>query len=207
VRRRLIVAALLLAPATAAAQVPEYQEPVPEVGEAPGEDVADRELGATLGAAIGGGVTPGGLRVGADYLYQLSDLDWFEGLVQFTFGTGGAACFRDRANDTICDHGGADGVATDLGGGIRRFFGGQQGFRPWVRPAAGVRLSHFSDDDLTGVGLFVSAAAGVRARVAETIAVGGGAALELGGAIFNHDLGPALQAGLSIAVSVEFALP
>jgi hypothetical protein len=217
-RRSLIaVVALALAPAVAYADepssgdpadlVPEYEEPLPDVGEAPGGSVGDRELGASVGAAIGGGVTPGGLRVAGDFLYQLSDLDWFDGMVQFTFGTGGARCFRDRSDQLVCTHDAADGVATDLGVGVRRFFGGQQGFRPWVRPAVGVRLSCFSDDDLTGGGLFVSGAGGVRARVTDTIAVGGSAALELGAAYFTRGLGPRLQLGLVVAVSVDFVLP
>jgi hypothetical protein len=214
VRRILIVAAGLAAATPAAAQdepeselVPAYEDPLPDVGEAPGPEVGERELGATLGIAVGGGHTPGGLRVGGDYLYQLSDLDWFDGIVQFTFGSGGASCFRDRFDELICDHGVVDGVSTDLGAGIRRFFPGQGAFRPWVRPAAGIRLSRFGDDDLTGAGLFVSAAGGVRARVTDTIAVGGQAALELGGALFNRGLGPQLQLGLAVSFGVDFVLP
>jgi hypothetical protein len=212
-RRSLIVAAVLAAAARPAAAgsasdlVPDYEEPLPDVGEAPGASVGERELGASIGAAIGGGATPGGLRVSGDYLYQLSDLDWFDGMVQFTFGSGAATCFRDRADELICDHGAAQGVGTDLGVGVRRFFGGQQGFRLWVRPAAGLRISRFGGDDLTGGGVFVSAAGGARVRVTDTIAVGGQASVELGAAYFSRSLGFELQPGLVVAVSVDFVLP
>jgi hypothetical protein len=209
---RLVIAAIVLAPSIALAQEAEappdeYDEPYSEIGEAPGASVGERELGGGIGAAMGGGLTPGGIRVTGDYLYQLSDLDWFDGIVQFTFGTGGAECFRDRQDMVVCDHGPADGVATDLAAGVRRFFPGRDAFRPWVRPAVGVRLSHFSDDDVTGVGVFLSAGGGVRARVSDTIAVGGQAAVEVGGSYFNGDVGAALQLGLAVAVTCEFALP
>jgi hypothetical protein len=202
-----VILALLFASTPVWAQ-DEYEEPMPEVGESPGADVAERELGASVGAAIGaGGVTPGGLRVSGQYLYQLSDLDWFDGGLGFTFGSGDAMCFRDRADALVCDHGAADGMAIDLFGGVRRFFGGQDGFRPWVRPGVGVRMSRFGEDELTGFTVFVSAGGGVRARVAERVAIGGHAALELGGGYFGNDYGAAVQVGLTVGADVEVTLP
>ncbi|MCB9571283.1 MAG: hypothetical protein H6709_04255 [Kofleriaceae bacterium] len=169
--------------------------------------VADQELGASLGVAIGGAQTAGGLRVEGHYLYQLSDVDWFDGRVAFTFGSGGAACFRDRADELVCDHGAADGFAGELGGGVRRWLGGQQGFRPWAEAGAAVRMIRFGDDDLTGVALPLSLAGGVRARAGDLIAIGGFAALEVGPAVFGGGLGASLQAGLVVGVTVDFAMP
>lgn len=217
--RRVIVGAALLLASPAAAQpavtpavdpVDEedvYEEPLPDVGENPGDSVADRELGVALGAAVGGGsITPGGLRIAGSYLYQLSDLDWFEGSVAFIFGTGGAECFRDRADELICDHGSTDGVATDGIAGIRRFFRGQGSFRPWLRAAVGLRVARFGDDEMTGAGLYLAPSAGVRARVDDRIAIGGHATAELGGAWFSKGYGAAAQLGFGVGMSVEFAL-
>jgi hypothetical protein len=203
----------LLAPAVAwaqeAAEVPDaYEEPLPEVGEAPGEAVGERELSAMIGEAAGfGDVTAGGLRISGAYLYQLSDLDWFDGGLAFTVGKRAAECFRDRADELVCDHGINDGTAIDLHAGVRRFFPGQGEFRPWLRPGLGVRMVRFSADDLTGVGAFLSAAGGIRARVTDRLAIGGRTALELGGAIFGDGYGAALQVGLVVGVDVEVQFP
>jgi hypothetical protein len=173
--RRVIAALALCVPAVASAQEAEdvYEEPLPDVGEDPGDTVGDRELGVALGAAVGaGGLTPGGLRIAGNYLYQMSDLDWFDGSVAFVFGAGGAECFRDRGDELVCEHRSTDGVATDAVAAVRRFFAGQGAFRPWVRVGAGLRLARFGDDDLTGVGLYLAPAAGVRARVDDRIAIG-----------------------------------
>jgi len=203
-----VVAAAAAAPAAAQPTVEpdEYEEPLPGVGEAPGESVAERELGVTLGVAVGGGdVTAGGLNIAGHYLYQMSDLDWFDGSVGFTFGSGGAECFRDRADDLVCDHGFADGVATDLVAGVRRFFAGQGSFRPWVRPAVGARIARFGDDRITGFGLYLAASGGVRARVDDRIAIGGHATVEAGGALFSRGYGLAPQLGFGVGVSLDFA--
>jgi hypothetical protein len=203
------VAVVALAPARAAAQPPDdYDEPMPALGEAPGESVAARELSATVGVAAGAGdASPGGLRIAGSYLYQLSDLDWFDGGIAFTFGSGAPDCFRDRADDVVCDHGLLDGIATDLFVGVRRFFAGQGEFRPWLRPAIGVRLVRFDGDDLTGVGAYLGATGGVRVRVTDRLAVGGRAGLELGGAMFTRRYGIGLQADLVVGADVELALP
>jgi hypothetical protein len=170
-------------------------------------DVADREIGAQLGVAMGGHTTPGGLRLGGRFLYQMSDIDWFEGLVAFTFGGSGAVCFRDRSDVFTCDHGALDGFSSDLAIGIRRFFGGQQGFRPYARVTAGVRLLRFGGDQVTGFGIPVTAGAGVRVRLTDEVAVGGEASLELGPSWLGHGLGAELQRGLAVGATVEIALP
>ncbi len=170
-------------------------------------EATDRELGATLGVAMGGMNTPGGLRLAASYLYQLNDSDWFDGGLVLTGAPGEPTCFRDRADELICDHGAADGASVDLFAGVRRYAPGQPGFQPWIRPGVAVRLARFPDDDLTGVALIGQAAAGVRARINDLIQVGGMAALEGGAGLFTRGLGLELQLGLVIGATVDFALP
>jgi hypothetical protein len=167
---------------------------------------ADRELTATLGVAMGGMNTPGGLRIAGSYLYQLADADWFEGGLALTGAPSDPVCFRDRTDELICDHGAADGGAVDLFAGVRRYIGVQDAFQPWLRPGVAVRVARFPEDDLTGVALVGQAAAGVRARVTDLIAVGGMAALDAGAGLFTRGLGPELQLGLVIGVNVDFAM-
>ena len=202
-----MIAAVLLAAAPAAAQpAEEYEQPLPDVGEDPGESVGDRELGVSLGATAGAGdVTPGGLHIAGHYLYQLSDLAWFDGSLGFTFGAGGAECFRDRADEIICDHGSTDGVATEGVAAVRRFFAGQGSFRPWVSAGIGARIVRFGDDEMTGFGAYLAPAAGVRARVDDRIAIGGHATVEAGGALFSRGYGLAPQLGFGVGVSLDFA--
>lgn len=199
-RGRLIVAVMLVAGPARADFTKLVEAPEPEV------DAPDRELGATVGVAMGGRNTPGGLRLAADYLYQMSDTDWFDGGLVLTGAPGEPTCFRDRADELICDHGAADGAAVDLFAGIRRYGGGQAQFRPWVRPGVAVRLVRFADDDLTGVAAVASAAGGVRARITPLVHVGMMAALEAGAGLFDRDLGPELQLGLVVGATVEFGL-
>jgi hypothetical protein len=197
-----IVAISLGAALTSPARADEADELEPAFDPTP----ADRELGASLGVAIGGRVTAGGLRVEGHYLYQLADHDWFDGRIGFTFGGGPPACFRDRDDEVICEHDKIDGVAIDLGGGIRRWLGAQQGFTPWAAVGAAVRMVRFGDDDVTGFAIPLSAALGVRARVTDDIAVGGLGAIEAGPALVNRGLGLQPQVGLVIGATVEFAL-
>lgn len=201
-----MIAATLVALAGAAHAQPPGDEAAEEYEE-PNLDPSDRELGAMVGLAIGGGNTPGGLRIEGNYLYQLSTDDWFDGGLAFTGAPASATCFRDREDELICDHGVADGAAIDLFAGVRRYLGAQQAFQPWVRPGVAARLAFFPDDDLTGVAVVAHAAAGVRARINDLIAVGGMAAVEAGGALFTRGLGAELQLGMVIGGTVEFALP
>src|SRR5688572_23366402 len=87
--------------------------------------VEDQEIGAEVGIATGGRVTPGGLRVAGHYLYQLSESDWFDGGASFTYGGGGAACRRDAMEAMACDHDLADGSAVVLSASVRRWFSPQ----------------------------------------------------------------------------------
>ncbi|MEO8550648.1 MAG: hypothetical protein ABI678_11765 [Kofleriaceae bacterium] len=191
--RRLILA-LVLAAAPAAA------EPV-----AP-PDMSDQAVGASLGVATGGRVTAGGLRVEGHYLYQLADRDWFDGVAGFTFGGGGAACFRDRADTYVCDHGLAQGGAIELAANVRHFLGGQGQFWPFVRGGAGLRVVRFGGDGVTGLAIPLHAGGGVRASVTLGVAVTVEGALELGFGAFNHSLGLEPQLGVAITGGVEFRL-
>src|SRR5262249_17522153 len=78
------------------------------------DDIGDQAISAEVGVAAGSRVTPGGLRIAGQYLYQLSDEDWFDGAASFTYGSASAACFRDRSNAVVCQHGLADGAGFEL---------------------------------------------------------------------------------------------
>jgi hypothetical protein len=202
--RRLIGAALALVlgagPARSDAPVAAAPAPAAE------PDVADREIGGVLGIASGSRTTPGGLRVGGRFLYQLSDEDWFDGNVAFTFGGGDAACFRDRADRFVCDHGLTDGFGGELGVGVRRFFAGNEGFRPYARLGVAARVIRFGKDDVTGFAIPISAGGGVRVRVSDDVAVGGEASLELGPGWLGHGLGLEFERGFAIGAVAEIAL-
>ena len=192
--RWLIFFGALIAPAIARAD-----SPLPDVG--------DREIGGELGIASGSRVTPGGLRVGGHFLYELSDTDWFDGEVAFTFGSGKAACFRDRTDVFVCDHGALDGFSGELGAGVRRFLSASQGFRPYVRVGIAARVLRFDDDGVTGFAIPGSAGAGVRVRVTDDVAIGGEAAVEIGPGWLGHGLGAQLERGFAIGALAEIALP
>ena len=191
----MIALALVLAPAIARAD------------DAVLPDIGDREIGAQVGVATGSRTTPGGLRVGGRFLYQLSDQDWFDGEVSFIFGGGTAACFLDRSDAFVCDHGLADGFATELGGGVRRFFAGNAGFRPYVRLGLGARVVRFGADDVTGFAIPIAAGAGLRVRVTDDVAVGGEASLEVGPGWLGHGLGAVFERGFAVGALVEIRLP
>lgn len=167
---------------------------------------AEQQLVARVGAAIGGRVTPGGLRVSGSYLYNLAEHDWFDGWLAFTFGGGDAECYRDRDDELACEHGALSGVGGELGAGLRRYFPGQGRFAPYVRGGAAVRLVSFGDDELRGVALPLTVAGGVSARVHRIVAVGAEAAVEAGPAWMGRGLGLEPQLGLVVGASVEFAL-
>jgi hypothetical protein len=170
-------------------------------------DLSDQAIGADLGAAIGGRDTPGGLRVSGHFLYQMSAQDWFDGTASFTFGGGGASCFRDRMNAYLCDHGIADGNAFEIAATVRRFLGGGNGqFWPFVRGGLGLAIVRFSDDGVTGVAIPIHAGGGVRVSVSPNVAIVGQGSLDIGFGGFNHALGLEPQVGLSIMAGTEFRL-
>jgi hypothetical protein len=170
------------------------------------EPAGQQELGAGLGVEAGGRLSPGGFHLLGNYLYQLSDQDWFDGGLSFTFGSGGAGCFRDRQDDFLCDHGITSGFAAEAFVGARRFFAGQGGFAPYARAAIGGRLISFGGDDVGGFAIPLQAGGGIRARVADGLAVVGGADLRLGIGWFDRDLGSEPHITLAIHLGVEFRL-
>jgi len=169
-------------------------------------DMSDQAIAAALGAAIGGRTTAGGLRVAGHYLYQLTAQDWFDGTAAFTFGSGGAECFRERDNDVLCDHGLADGYAVELSANVRRFLGGRDNFWPFVRAGLGVAIVRFSDDDVTGIAFPLHAGAGLRVTVADGVALVGLGNVNLGLARFGSGVGAEPQLGVDVSVGVEFRL-
>jgi hypothetical protein len=169
--------------------------------------IPDQSLGASLGIAGGGRVTVGGFRVQGHYLYQLSDQDWFDGTAAFTFGGGGAACFRDRMDDVICDHGFTDGRGVEVIASVRRYFTAQNKFRPFARLGAGVAIARFGDDSVTGLAIPIHAGGGLRAAVSSDVAIVAMAELVLGVGRFNHELGTEPQFGIAVTAGAELRLP
>lgn len=169
-------------------------------------DMSDQGIGAEIGAAAGGRVTAGGLRLAGHYLYKLSEQDFFDGVASFTYGGGSAACFRDRTNAFVCDHGLADGGTVEIGANVRRFFGGHEQFWPFARAGVGVAIVRFQDDGVTGLAIPVHVGGGVRAEVSDGVAVVGEGALDLGFGVFNHSLGLEPQVGIAITAGAEFRL-
>jgi len=169
-------------------------------------EIGDQAILAEVGIAAGGRVTPGGLRIAGQFLYQLSDNDWFDGGASFTFGSGAAACFRDRENRVICSHGLADGAGVELSASVRRMFTPQGAFHPFVRVGVGLGLVGFDADDVSGVTVPAHAGGGVRVAIAPAIAIVAEGELELGFGSFSRNIGSQLQFGLTIAAGVEFRL-
>lgn len=169
-------------------------------------DDGDQGVGAAMGIAAGGRVTPGGLRITGHYLYQLSEEDWFDGTASFTFGGGDAACFRDRMAITQCGHDFNDGNAIELAAGVRRMFAARGTFRPFARAAVGLSYVRFRNDDVTGVAIPVHLGGGLRARVAPGLAVVGQAEVMLGLGGFGRGLGAEPQLGMAVTAGAEFQL-
>lgn len=186
---------LLAAPAIATAETP-----------AAPPDMSDQAIGAELGVASGNHITAGGLRIAGHYLYQLSAADWFDGTAGFTFGGGGAACFRDRSDAFVCDHGLADGDALELEAAVRHFFTGQGKLWPYLRGGVGLRYTRFADDDVSGASIELHLGGGIRASLSKGIAVTVQGALELGLGDFSHSLGGQGQLGIAVTAGVEFRL-
>ena len=183
--------------------------PAPEAPGAPvasDDEIGDQGISAALGLATGGRVTPGGLRITGHYLYQLSARDWFDGGASFTFGSGSAACFRDRQDALVCSHGLADGSGVEISASIRRLFAPQGAFRPFARVGLGLGLVRFGGDDVSGVAIPLHGGGGVRVTVAPAIAVVAEAELALGFGGFGHGLGFEPQLGLAITAGAEFRL-
>jgi hypothetical protein len=214
VRRRLIpilgVAVVVGGVGPVGAQSPASLPPPasePATG-APEPAAAQQELGAAVGLAAGGRVTPGGLQADGTWLYRLSELDWFEAGIGFRVGGGAAACFRDRQDDLICDHAALQGMAAELRAGVRRYFTEQARgeFTPHAEAGVAVRLDRYGSDDLTGVAIPIWLAGGVRAVVSDGIAVGGVVRIDAGPARFGRGLGWEPQIDLAVLAGVDFTI-
>jgi hypothetical protein len=168
--------------------------------------VAAQEIGAELGLATGGHLTPGGLHLGGRFLYQLAQQDWFDGAASFTYGGGPAQCYLDRAGQVACSHDFADGQAFEISAGVRRIFDGAGAFRPFARVGVGLKLARFPADNLSGFALPLHGGGGVRVRVAPSVAVVAFAELELGLAVFGRGVGLAPQLGFVVGAGAEFPL-
>ena len=199
--RRLTLAVVLVAtPAFADPITPPTTTPV-----AP-PDLSDQAIGVEIGAATGGRVTAGGLRIEGHYLYQLSARDWFDGTADFTFGGNSPGCFRDRSNAFVCDHGLASGDAFEIEAAVRHFFVGEGQFWPFVRGGVGLRFVRFGDDNVTGVAIPLHLGGGVRVSITPALAITVQGELELGIGDFSHTLGAEPQLGVAITAGVEFRL-
>jgi hypothetical protein len=210
--RWLIAIAVVLAGRAAHAETPaETPATAVAVAAAPAPDappdLGDQGIGAELGAATGGHITPGGLRIAGHYLYQLSSQDWFDGIAAFTFGGGTAACFRDRMDAYICDHGVAQGDEIEIAATVRHFFGqNRDRFWPFLRGGVGIGIVRYANDGVTGLAIPVHAGAGIRASITPTLALTIEGDLAIGFGEFNHTLGIEPQVGLGLTAGVEFKL-
>jgi opacity protein-like surface antigen len=226
-RRRLIAIALVAAGGAASAQpapdpaapgspAPDASPPAASGAPAPAapvataapadDDIGDQAISAEIGVAAGGRVTPGGLRIAGHYLYQLSDEDWFDGAASFTYGSASAACFRDRSNGVVCQHGLADGAGLELQATIRHVLAPQGPFHPFVRLGVGLGIVRFGRDDVSGFTIPAHGGGGVRVAIWPGVAIVAEGDLVLGFGSFSRGLGSQPQLGLAIAAGVEFRL-
>ena len=196
--RRTLSIAILLSSSIAIAE--------PDVSSHIGEHPSDQGIGAAIGVAAGGSVTPGGVRVTGHYLYQLSSQDWFDGVASFTYGGDTAGCYRDRMSTTMCDHGLTAGSGVEIAATVRRMFRAQGAFQPFARLGIGVAIARFAADDVMGIGLPIHAGGGVRARVAPAISIVAQAELSLGVGAYSHELGAEPLIGMAVTAGAEFDL-
>lgn len=170
------------------------------------DDIGDQAISAELGVAAGGRVTPGGLRIAGQYLYQLSEDDWFAGAASFTYGSASAACFRDRSNAVVCQHGVADGAGLELQATIRHMLARQGAFHPFVRLGVGLGVVRFGRDEVTGFTIPAHGGGGIRVAMAPGVAIVAEGDLVLGFGTFSRGLGSQPQLGLAVAAGIEFRL-
>ncbi len=166
----------------------------------------DQGIGVGLGLAVGGRLTPGGLRITGSYLYRLSERDWFDGAAAFTIGSSAAECFRDRLDERVCDHGALDGFSADFAFAVRRSFAPKKSFAPFARIGAAVRFVRFGGDEVAGLAIPLIGGGGVAVELSPTMRLVASGQLELGGGLFSRGLGTGPQLGLAVGTSIEFAL-
>jgi hypothetical protein len=170
------------------------------------DDMGDQELGGQIGIALGGDVTPGGLRAAGHYVYKLTDRDWFDSIIAFTYGGGSPQCFHDRSGALVCTHGLVDGDGVELVGEVRHLFAAQGAFRPFALAGLGLGIVHFAADSLTGVAIPVHAGGGVRYAIATGVALVAEAELVAGLGILGRGLGAEPQFGAALTAGAEVRL-
>jgi hypothetical protein len=201
---RAVIALVLGGGATAMAETPPAPTPTP--GGPTLDDDVDQMVGGLVGIAAGGRTTPGGLVLGGSHLYRLSDLDWLQSSVSFTLGGGGAACFRDRDDQRICDHEALDGFAGELGVGVRHQLTTHARMTPFFALGVAVRVVSYPDDDMIGIAFPLVGGGGVRARVAPHVQVVGGGELRAGYAHYGDGIDGEPQISLTVFGGLEFEL-
>jgi hypothetical protein len=166
----------------------------------------DQGIGVGVGIAVGGRLTPGGLRLTGNYLYRLSANDWFDGAAAFTLGSQAAECYRDRVDQRVCDHGALDGFAADFAFTVRRGWPAKNSFAPFARVGAAVRFVRFSGDQVAGLAIPLIGGGGVTVELSETTRLAASGQLEVGGGLFSRGLGTGPQLGMSVGAGIEFSL-
>jgi hypothetical protein len=170
------------------------------------DDGGDQGISVVLGMASGGRVTPGGLRVAGHYLYRLSDRDWFDGAATFVFGSGDAACFRDRQDDVVCRHGLTGGTGVEISARIRHMLSRRGIFQPFLHGGIGLGVAQFSDDELTGFTVPLHVGGGLRANISRSFALLFHDDVTLGLGFYGRGLGAEPLYGFAISLGAEFRL-
>jgi len=209
--RLILIAATLAVIAPAAAADATGSAAAADAVAAPGsgsgsDDMGDQELGGQVGLALGGDVTPGGLRVAGHYVYKLTDRDWFDSIIAFTYGGGSPQCFHDRTGAFVCTHGLVDGDGVELVGELRHLFVAQGAFRPFALAGVGLGIVHFGADGVTGVAIPIHAGGGLRYAIATGVALVAEAELVAGLGILGHGLGAEPQLGAALTAGAEVRL-
>jgi hypothetical protein len=106
----------------------------------------------------------------------------------------------------VCDHGIAHGFEGSLSAGVRRWLRPQGRFVSFVRAGLSLGVASFGKDDVRGVTAPLWIGAGVRARVADGVAVSAGAEVAGGVGWYNRDLGLEPVFSLLVTAGVDFGL-
>lgn len=197
--------ALGLASSSAHAAVDDALPPAPEP-----RPLGKQEVGVRVGAQLGlGEVSPGGVRLGGVFLYRLADAWWFDGDAAVAFGRDQRECGPAGATDPTleCDHGVLDGFSLRLAVGARYVLDARpSGFVPYLRGGVYGGAASFGEDDVGGPTFGLTAAGGLRIRVADPVALVGEAQLDAGWAFYGGDIGTRGTLALTVLFGVDFAL-
>jgi hypothetical protein len=196
------------APASAPASQPDVVPDNGPVEEFPvARDVNKQELGVRLGLALGvGGVSPGGLDVGGDWIYQLTEHVWFDGEATFLLGASDPVCYLARDRSQVCGTGALSGTAFEVRTGVV-FFGPKKanGFVEFLRAGVGLGIVTLPGDRVTGVALPIWVAPGVRTRVTDSVALRGEGVFSIGPGFYGS-AGTHSVATFLFQLGVDFAI-